>query len=243
MFLRNFKIYLAGLALLLVFSSTVFAHVEFIQPEEGDVLTGGSSFTIKWEIDEIVEPDSNFDIRFSEDNGLNWETVTTNLEFTVREFEWQVPNINTKQGLIELIEDRPEGEEDEGGRSETFTIEKVKSFTFSCEDVFKEWLFGLEILSMDIEEEQSCVLKLTNPEPDVEVKISTKLRDGIRSSIEVFPTSGITDANGELEFTLTAMDDGLGWISWAVPDANGTFSFDKEAYDIGNAWGMLVNVR
>ncbi|MGR3317228.1 MAG: hypothetical protein ACUZ8O_01935 [Candidatus Anammoxibacter sp.] len=242
MYLRNFKIYLISLALLFSFSNRVFAH-EFIQPEAGDVLTANSDFTLIWEVPEDeFDPASNFDIRFSRDNGSNWDIVVTNLDSSLREFEWKVPNINTNQGMLEIIEDRDNGDDD-GGRSDVFTIVKTKAFTFNCEDVFKKWLFGLEILTMDIGNEQSCVLKLTHIEPDVAVEISTKPRAVGRSSIEVFPTSGITDENGELEFTLTAMNEGIGWISWSVPDTNGKVRFNKKAYDIGNAWGMIVNVR
>lgn len=246
MYFKDFKGYLISLLFLLslfAFSGkTTFGH-EVLQPAEGEVLKGGSVFTIKWEIHEEVEPDANFDIRFSQDNGENWDVVVKNLESTVREFDWIVPNINTTEALIEVIEDRPSGS-DAGARSGPFTIVKTKPFEFSCEDNLEQWLFGLEKLVMNLGNEQSCILKLTTDLKHAgPVEISTNLKRGRRASIEVSPIRGITDKNGELEFTITAINEGIDWISWAMPNSEGEFEFTKEAYDKGMAWGMFVEVK
>lgn len=245
MYFKDIKGYLISfpfLLLLFVFSGrTAFSH-EVLQPAGGEVLKGGSVFTIKWEIDEEVSPDSNFDIRFSKDNGENWDVVATNLESTAREFDWTVPNINTTEARIEVIEDRFSGS-DAGMRSEPFAIVKTKSFEFRCEDELEQWLFGLEKLVMNLGNEQSCILKLTRLEPGAPLEISTNLRRGRMASIEVSPIRGIADENGGLEFTITAINEGIDWISWAVPNSEGEFEFTKEAYDEGRAWGMFVEVK
>lgn len=248
MFSKNFMFYFVCLVSIfltsLFFGSTSFAHVTILQPKSGDVIDGGTEFPIKWQIDEAVAQDTNFDIRFSRDGGTNWEVVTTNLESTIREFNWLVPDINTTQGRMEIIEDRASGEDD-GGRTGTFTIKKAgsKLFTFNCAGKIKKWVFGLEKLEIDLGDEQSCVLKLTNLEPGVEVEVSTKLRKGIRPSIDVTPRKDIVDQDGILEILITGINAGIDWVAWAIQDSNGKFSFTKDAYDDGTAWGMFVDVR
>ena len=111
--------------IVLCITNICYAHVTILQPVGGEVLTGNSNFTIKWDIDESVPPNENWDIRFSPDNGLNWKVVTKNLNSTVRQFNWKVPNVNTTQGRIEVIEDRPTGTDD-GVRSGPFTIVRLK---------------------------------------------------------------------------------------------------------------------
>lgn len=246
MYQKSLKSILSGISFLFLISifsaTTLFAHITLLEPNSGDEISGGSTFTIKWEIDETVAPDENWDIRFTSDNGTNWDVVTKNLTSTVREFNWQVPNINTTQAKIEVIQDLPDGEDD-GARSGTFTITKTKSFSFNCETNLTNWVAGLEKLTMDQGENQSCTLKLTHVEPGSPVEISTNTRKGLRSTIEVFPTKGVTDENGELTFSITGFNRGMDWVSWAVPNSNGKFEFTKESYDNGKAWGMFVEIK
>lgn len=129
MALRILKIYLFGLVFLSLqtafWENITLAHVELTQPAGGEVLNGNSDFTIQWTIDESVAPNENWDIRFSPNNGLNWKIIATNLKSTTRQFNWRVPNINTTQAIIEVIEDRPSGADD-GVRSGRFTIVKTR---------------------------------------------------------------------------------------------------------------------
>jgi len=246
MFMKNIKINFVSLFFLFLLfgflSETTFAHVTLVQPQGGDVVRGGSRFTIKWEIDEDVERDENWDIRFSSDNGKNWDVVVANLKSTERNFVWDVPDISTTVAIIEVIEDLPE-DADDGARSNAFTIESAKSFTFKCGNDFAPWVLGIEKMTIELNEEQACVLKLTRLEPGLEIEISSHMRDGVRSSIEVFPSRGITDKNGELTFSIVGVNEGIDWVSWAVRDDKGKFLFNKRAYDEGTAWGMVVEVK
>ncbi len=117
-----------------------------------------------------------------------------------------------------------------------------KSFTFNCEHEFVNARNNLEKLILRENDNEQCMLKLTELEPGTLVKIATNIR-GIRSTVEVNPSSGVTNANGEIEFTINAIDKGIAWIAWAVQGANGEFNFNKNAYDSGDAWGMFVEVK
>ena len=127
-------------------------------------------------------------------------------------------------------------------RSKTFSS-VGRSFTVNCNDKLQTGAAGLEKLVLNSGEEERCVLKLTHLEPGFPIEVSTNLMKGSPSAIKVNPEMGITDANGELEFTISAVRSGEDWIEWAALNENGEFDFSKEAYEAGTAWGMFVEVR
>lgn len=118
-----------------------------------------------------------------------------------------------------------------------------KSFTFKCSDNFSKAVGGLERLILELGVNESCVLKLTNFEPGTDVEISTKIRNGSRSCIEVNPENVTIDTNNEIEFVISAIDRGVDWVAWAVPNADGEIEFNKNSYKKGYAWGMFVEVK
>ena len=75
------------------------------------------------------------------------------------------------------------------------------------------------------------------------VHVTANLKTGNKVSVKIDRAQGLTNRNGEIEFTITALKTGLDWIAWAIPDGNNNIEFNKAAYDNGIAWGMFVNVR
>ena len=133
---------------------------------------------------------------------------------------------------------------DDGTNKQSQNLSPVeKSFTINCNNNLQTGAAGLEKLVLGLGEDEKCVLKLTHLEPGVPIEITTNLMKGSQSAIKSDPESGITDANGELEFTISAVNSGEDWIAWAALNEKGEFDFSKEAYDAGTAWGMFVEVR
>ena len=118
-----------------------------------------------------------------------------------------------------------------------------KSFTFNCNHKFSKGPGGLERLVLELGVNEACTLKLTNLVPGRFVEVSTNLRTGFRSSIKVSPIANVTDSNGEIEFTISAIDRGIDWIAWAIHNENGIFDFSNKAYNAGLAWGLFVEVK
>lgn len=118
-----------------------------------------------------------------------------------------------------------------------------KSFTLNCKRNFVIGQTGIGKLILKLGEEEECVLKLIHLEPETSVEVSTNLRTGLKSSIKVNPIRSVTDINGELKITITAMRTGVDWVAWTIPNEKGEFEFSKRAYDTGLAWGMFVEVR
>lgn len=129
------------------------------------------------------------------------------------------------------------------GKDEEPPPDGGKSFTFNCSRSFKRGPAGLETMILDLGDTESCTLKLTRLEPGTFIEVSTILRTGFRSSINVTPASGMTNENGEFEVTITAEQEGIDWVAWGVPNERGEISFNKKAYDSGKSWGMFVEVK
>ncbi|MGR3177198.1 MAG: FG-GAP-like repeat-containing protein [Candidatus Anammoxibacter sp.] len=118
-----------------------------------------------------------------------------------------------------------------------------KSFTFNCEQNMKRGFFGLESLTMNVGDIENCTLKLTNHKQGQTKEVSTQITNWFWSGIKIEPARSVTDENGELRITITAIKKGADWAAWAVPNDRGLFQFNKKTYDTGLAWGMFVEVK
>ena len=115
-------------------------------------------------------------------------------------------------------------------------------FKVECDHPIENGEFGQETLIMKPGEIGNCTLTITDFTPNTFIKIITNLKDGIRSSIMIDPVDGITNKNGKLVFAITAIDEGINWIAWAIPNDSGKIELNKNAYDNGYAWGMFIEV-
>lgn len=87
--------------LLLLFSTHLFAHVELNFPEGGDTFYSGDTVVVKWT--ELATHDTqNWELYYSADGGENWVTISNNIPYPAREFNWVVPNEETTAGKIKV---------------------------------------------------------------------------------------------------------------------------------------------
>jgi len=166
--------------------------------------------------------------------GKTFTTPPFNEEGEIK-FFCQIHGRDDMAGIIKVGDDDDDGGDDGKGG---------KSFTFKCENSLNigRGPAGLEVLNMNIGDSESCTIKLTNSAPGKFVEVAVLLRAGFRSSISTEPASGMTDENGEIDVTITAVRPGIDWIAWAVPNKRGEMAFGKRAVDDGLAWGMFVDV-
>jgi hypothetical protein len=90
------------LAFLLI--SHLSAHVVLDYPTGGEIFSGGESITIKWHIN-IDHGENNWDIYFSNDGGVNWESIVHNLPKARNTYTWELPNISTTAAIIRVVQD------------------------------------------------------------------------------------------------------------------------------------------
>ncbi len=72
-------------------------YVKVIEPNGGDTLLVGSSFSILWDSNNIID----IKIDYSIDNGSNWINVIDSLPSQGR-YEWIIPNTTTNQARIKI---------------------------------------------------------------------------------------------------------------------------------------------
>ena len=119
----------------------------------------------------------------------------------------------------------------------------IKRFTFNCQKNFIKGPGGIERLILELGSNEMCVLKLTDLTLGETVKISSHIRTGVRPAIKIEPDEIEANANGEAEFSISAIERGTDWAAWATPNEQGKLEFNKHAFDLGYAWGLLVIVK
>ncbi|MGR3178896.1 MAG: PKD domain-containing protein [Candidatus Anammoxibacter sp.] len=118
-----------------------------------------------------------------------------------------------------------------------------KSFTFNCDQSMKTGFFGLHRITMNVGDVENCTLKLTNHKQGQTKEVDMQMLNWFWSGIKIEPARSVTDENGELKITISAIKKGTDWAAWAVPNDRGVFKFNKKTYDTGLAWGMFVRVK
>lgn len=97
---------------------------------------------IQWQLAQYHGP-ANWDLYFSSNGGLTWETIALNLPETQLTYDWTVPNIETNSGRIKVIQDNNVGTdyEDSSGdyitstTTETYEAEVIV-YTFKLFDAY-----------------------------------------------------------------------------------------------------------
>ena len=100
--------YVGAMFLSILFSLTLFeyatAHVQLDSPKGGETFAVGDTITIKWT--RIVQHNQeNWDLYFSSDGGVTWESLELDLPTSQLEYEWIVPEVITEQGQIQILMD------------------------------------------------------------------------------------------------------------------------------------------
>ena len=83
------------------------AHVNLTSPQGGEVFQPGQTVNIQWEI--VIQHNTlNWDVYFSGDGGSTWEIIRADLDASLLNYQWTVPQINTTQGRIKIVQDNVE---------------------------------------------------------------------------------------------------------------------------------------
>ncbi len=91
-------------SVLQIISHHLFAHVTLDYPQGGETFIVGETVTIQWHI-AIPHETLNWDLFFSSDEGVTWDTLQLNIPTEQITFSWVVPDILTSQGRIRIFMD------------------------------------------------------------------------------------------------------------------------------------------
>jgi hypothetical protein len=98
------------------------AHVGLNYPAGGETFVPGDTISIQWE--QFVEHDlKNWDLFFSGDGGLTWDTIRVDIADYRRSYTWVVPFSETMQGQIRVVQDNVEFDYED--ISEVFTVSAI----------------------------------------------------------------------------------------------------------------------
>ncbi len=104
----------------LTFVASVSAHVTLVYPTGGETFVPGSEVKIEWRL-VISHGDQDWDLYFSSDGGLHWEAIQLDMPVAVLSYQWTVPDIETTQGRIKVVQDNAGLDYTDG--CENFTIQ------------------------------------------------------------------------------------------------------------------------
>jgi hypothetical protein len=82
----------------------VMAHVAIDYPAGGENYAPGEIVKIQWHI-EIPHEQDNWDLFYSVDNGLSWDTIIIDLAETDMEYDWVLPAVSTNKARVKIIQD------------------------------------------------------------------------------------------------------------------------------------------
>ena len=93
------KIGSVTLFIILIIISPVAAHVHLLNPNGGETYSAGEIIQIEWQ--EVIKHETlNWDILFSSDGGISWDTVKSNIPLSSMNYSWELPGISTQTGRI-----------------------------------------------------------------------------------------------------------------------------------------------
>ncbi len=95
---------LCFIVFLLCKANNISAHVALDYPLGGETFVVGQTITIEWHI--VAHHNTlNWDLFFSPDGGVTWETIQLDIPTSQLSYEWEVPNIPTSQGRVRVFQD------------------------------------------------------------------------------------------------------------------------------------------
>jgi hypothetical protein len=92
---------------MLAINLTVYAHVELTYPEGGETLYSGDTITITW-VQVQAHDVQNWELYFSPDGAETWQVISNNIAAGLREFDWVVPEEETTNGRIRVVQNNTE---------------------------------------------------------------------------------------------------------------------------------------
>ena len=94
----------ATLGLLVALAQPAAGHVRLIDPNGGELLDRGSTFTIEWTI-AIAHNLQNWDLELSEDGGVTYSDVAIDLPASSLTYDWTVPDIECSSCRLRITMD------------------------------------------------------------------------------------------------------------------------------------------
>lgn len=160
MFLQRISV---TLFILLITISPLIAHVYLINPNGGETYDPGQIIQIEWQ--EVIKHDIlNWDILFSPDGGVSWDTVKSNIPMATMNYSWEIPYISTSEGRIKIVQDNVyEDYEDVSGDFEISSVTGIKPQNENRKvNIYPNPVTEYSLIEFDNEENKTYAFTLYN---------------------------------------------------------------------------------
>jgi len=102
--MKRYASFLSAALCSMTLVSSASAHVRLVYPQGGETFPSGSRVTIEWQL-LISHSQQDWDLYFSSDGGVTWDTLALDLSISLRSYDWTVPEIETTQAKIKVVQD------------------------------------------------------------------------------------------------------------------------------------------
>ncbi len=162
--------------------------ITLISPNGGEVWTTGSSHNISWSVNGNI--DAYVDLKYSTNNGSNWNVITSGLGKNNSPYTWNIPSgINSDQCKVKII-----------GTYNSSQIASESNAAFTIKNVVEVKTPSINISSSVINNNGNLQVTGSNFSPSGTVKLNFTGPSGV-----AIPTVTITaDANGKIVYTFSA---------------------------------------
>lgn len=103
---------------------TITSLVELTNPVGGEIFEPDQTVSVSWEIN-VSEGMLNWDLYFSSDGGIIWESMAMDLPVEQLDYDWVVPEVLTQDGMVKIVMDNEDVDNED--ISEAFTIAIVNN--------------------------------------------------------------------------------------------------------------------
>jgi len=103
-------------------------YITILTPNGNEILEANTQYIISWKLHNVEE----ISIDYSEDGGLSWTQVASNISTPVRSYPWTIPNISSNQCIVKLTDVSNSSVFDMS--DSTFTIERDQEYGIQISD-------------------------------------------------------------------------------------------------------------
>ena len=119
--MKKMKLFGVTVIFFICFGGKIFPHVGLKFPIGGETFQSGQQVTIEWQV-LIYHGASDWDLSFSSNGGLTWESIQSNISESQHLYDWTVPNISSNTCKIKVVQDN-QSSVDYEAISDNFTID------------------------------------------------------------------------------------------------------------------------
>jgi len=193
--------------------------VQVDDPNGGETIAGGSTYTIEWTASDSETGVSGIDIAYSTNGGSSYTTIVTGTTDDGT-YDWSVPTVNTSNALIRVRAEDSVGNTATDTSDSTFTIDSTSPQITSVAEPADAVYTDGETLGFDVTYDESVTVDTSGGTPEITLDV-----DGDGDTEPATYVSGSGSDTLTFEYTVQTGDndqDGIAFDSTSIALNGGT---------------------